>query len=128
MIIKSVRFNRTIFPPELTLSVHGAPHRRQEDEVLIEYRKKLVAACLSVGMRIPYEDVVDVNLLMVDPTTPDLDNLLTAFYRAVDAKALEGPSILADDGLIQKITIMKFYPNPPSKYENRIPSRYDRDE
>lgn len=121
MRVKSIKWNSKVFPPVLSLSIWGAPHRRQEDEVLIKYREELYFSCVTAGVPVPISDVVDVNLYMVDPTTPDLDNLLTAFYRAVDAKALSGPSIMNDDGLIQKVTIMKFYPNGPTKYENRIP-------
>lgn len=121
MKVKSIKFDETQFPPVLHLSIHGAPHRRQDNEVLQEYRDTLYYECFSAGIPVPFDDVLDINILFVDPTTPDLDNLLTAFYRAVDGKALKGHAILTDDGLIQKATIRKFYPNGPTKYENRVP-------
>lgn len=109
------------FPKELKLSIHGAPHRRQDKAVLQKYREELVLALTDSGIELPIKDVIDLMIIFVDPTTPDLDNLLTAFYRASDAKALRGQSILVDDGLVQKVTMMKFYPNGPTKAENRIP-------
>lgn len=121
MKIRSLVWDKKSFPPILRVSVEGSPHRRQPKEILIQYRQALVEAAKKAGMPIPYDDVLDVEILLVNPTTPDLDNSLTAFYRAVDKKALKGPCLLTDDGLIQSIKIAKFYPSGPTKYENRVP-------
>jgi len=121
MKVSYIKLDETIFPPKLTIAVHGAPHRRQEPQVLQVYRDTIVAAALKKDISIPIDHIIDLDILFVDPTTPDLDNLITAFYRSVDEKALNGPSLMTDDGLIQAVTMKKFYPNGPTKYENRIP-------
>lgn len=121
MKIASVQWDKDSFPPILKLSIHGAPHRRQSKEVLQKYRDELYAALVASGIPVPINDVLDLYILFVDPSTPDLDNLLTAFYRAADAKALKGKSIMVDDGLVQKVTVAKFYPNLKTKAENRVP-------
>jgi Holliday junction resolvase RusA-like endonuclease len=33
----------------------------------------------------------------ISPTSPDLDNLLTALFQALDGKCGQGPTLLADD-------------------------------
>jgi len=47
--------------------------------------------------------------VFIDPTSPDLDNLITAFYQAVDDDTGR-PALLLDDGLFQKVTMMKMFP------------------
>jgi Holliday junction resolvase RusA-like endonuclease len=121
MKISGINFDKTKFPNILSLAIWGAPHRRQDLETLQVYRETLVLACEMANIPIPIDDVLDLNILFCDPTTPDLDNLLTAFYRACDSKALSGRSILKDDGLIQKVTMMKFYPGERRNSDNRIP-------
>lgn len=99
------------FPHRLQIWVHGAPHRRQSREVLQTFRKKLNEAADAAGLEYPIEQPVDLYVLFVDPTTPDLDNSLTALYRAIDGKSLKGKSLLKDDGLIFSVKMSKFYPN-----------------
>jgi hypothetical protein len=110
-------------PPLLRMTIHGAPHRRMTSagelasttEVLAAkrtleaYRGCLLYAGRRLGVRRPIEYPLDLELVFVDPTSPDLDNLLTAFYQAVDDE--DGrPALLKDDGLIQKVTMMKMFP------------------
>ena len=105
-----VEYDAGAHPPLLRLFIHGAPHRRQHDAVLLAYRRELVAAARATGLTVPIRHPVDLRVLFIDPCSPDLDNLITALYRAVDGKALSGPALLADDGLIQDVRMGKFYP------------------
>jgi hypothetical protein len=116
-----MELDRNKWPNVLKISAHDAPHRRQDKASFQIYRNELVAAGQKIGIVLPIDDVIDLEILFVRPASPDLDNMLTAFYRAVDGKALKGPSLLTDDGLIQKVTMSKFYPSVKSKYENRVP-------
>jgi hypothetical protein len=85
-------------PPLLRLTIFGAPHKRMHDAILQQYREELVKAVRRTGQPTPIAHVVDLHLWFIDPTSPDYDNLLTALYRALDGKALRGPSVLVDDG------------------------------
>lgn len=80
-----------------------------------QYRDSLVDACNKAGIPIPIADPIDLSVIFVNPSSPDLDNLLTALYQAIDGKTLKGPSVLVDDGLISKATISKFFPGPARK-------------
>lgn len=84
-------------PPLLKLSIFGAPHRRQHYQVLQQYRVELRRALHEIKISTPIDFTVDLWLLFVDPSSPDYDNLLTALYRAMDAKSLKGPGILRGD-------------------------------
>jgi Holliday junction resolvase RusA-like endonuclease len=78
--------------------------------VIQRYRDDLQRAFNAAGIPMPIEHPIDLSVLFVNPTSPDIDNLLTALLRALDGKTLRGPSCLADDGLISKATVSKFYP------------------
>jgi hypothetical protein len=122
MQIKTISFDKTQFPPLLSLTIWGAPHYRQEMEVIQQYREKINEAAHKIGMKIPYDDILDLSIFFVNPTSPDLANLMMAFYQAVDGKALTGISLLTDDGLFQEWRkVSKYYPCESVKYENRIP-------
>ena len=105
-----VSLKKDRYPPLLELYIHGAPHRRQHVAVLQAYRDSLVKAATEANIDFPIKDPLDLSVLFINPTSPDLDNLLAALYRALDAKSLRKVSLLKDDGLIQKATIAKFYP------------------
>lgn len=105
-----VEYHAGAHPPLLRLYVHGAPHRRQHMAVIQSYRAELVAAALAAGVRVPIRHPIDVKVLFINPCSPDLDNLLTALYQAMDGCTLRGPAVLADDGLIQDVQASKFYP------------------
>jgi Holliday junction resolvase RusA-like endonuclease len=102
-------------PPLLQLSIHDAPHRRMHVATIQRYRDELKQACSVAGIPIPISEPIDLSVIFVNPSSPDLDNLLTALYQALDGKTLKGSSVLTDDGLVSKATVSKFYPGPPKK-------------
>ncbi len=90
--------------PILRFTIKGAPHKRFLDKYPIitrEYRKQLLEACEEVGIRTPIERPIKLSAHFVDPTGPDLDNLLTALFRALDGRSRHG--VLADDELIHSL-------------------------
>jgi len=101
--------------------INGMPHRRQDRYTLQLVREKINEAAMLVGINEPIDEPVDLYVVFTNPVSPDLDNCIAALYRALDAKALKGHSILADDGLISKLTALKYYPNEKVKNENRVP-------
>lgn len=118
-----VNFNENVFPPTLNLSIFGGVHYRQSMLDHDIYRQELWDA---FKRKYPDHDQIDypidLEVLFVDPCSPDILNVGMSLYRALDQKAWKGkPTVLSDDGLIQKITASKFYPCGPSKYDNRVP-------
>ncbi len=109
------------FPPLLKMFIYGCPHYRQDKETFQHFRKCINKAADKINMFYPINEPIDLYVVFIDPTSPDLANCLMALYRAVDAKALKGKSLLTDDGLFSKVTMMKFYPNDRIKAENRVP-------
>lgn len=107
--------------PRLVLSIFGAPHRRQAKEDLNLFREELWIAWQKAGFTKPIDYPIDLWVCFIDPCSPDLDNLITALYRSMDGKTWKRPSIMVDDGLIQAVDMRKFYPNGPTKCENRVP-------
>ena len=97
--------------PVLWFSIHGAPHRRVQVEVLHAYRDAVRRALINASIDFPIEHPVELDVLFVDGSSPDIDNMLTALYQALDGKTLLGPGILLDDGQIQKVTAAKFNPS-----------------
>lgn len=102
-------------PPQLNLFIHHAPHRRMHIRVIQQYREFIRAACNKAGISTPIETPIDLSVMFVDPASPDLDNLLTALYQAMDGNTLKGPGILADDGLIHGVRMSKFFPGGKKK-------------
>lgn len=92
--------------PLIRLFIHGAPHRRQHIRVIKQYREVLRSAFHSVGLLTPYEGLIDISVIFIDPTSPDYDNLLTALFQALDGKTL-GTGILKDDSQIYTIQGMR---------------------
>jgi hypothetical protein len=109
------------FPPLLSMSIFGCPHYRQDMKTFMIFRKKINEAADKAGISYPIDEPIDLWVLFIDPTTPDLANSLMAVYRAMDGKALKGVSLLTDDGLISHVTMMKFYPSERNRAENRVP-------
>lgn len=109
-------------PPLLGFYIFGAPHRRMCDEVILEYRGALVAACRKIGLNTPIRQPVDLRATFIDPTSPDLDNLIVALFRALDGDTFNTPGVLADDGLIQHVSIGKLFPHA-KKLSHGIPPR-----
>jgi hypothetical protein len=90
----------------LGISVHDAPHRRMLEEyraMLRDYRFHLVAACRKVGIPVPIGEPIEVHVLFVNPTSPDLGNLYLALENAMDG------AVVLDDSLIQKQSSEKMY-------------------
>jgi Holliday junction resolvase RusA-like endonuclease len=80
----------------LTVYVHGAPHRRVHRAVLKQYREELWRAAQEAGLD-TMKHQINLSALFIDPTGPDIDNLLTALFQALDGKCGKGPTILKDD-------------------------------
>lgn len=100
----------TLHPPLLTLYIHDAPHRRMHIETIKRYRQFIRAACSKIGVLTPLDHPIDLSVLFVNPSTPDLGNAYLALEQAMDGSTLRGPGIVTDDGLIQKVTMSKFFP------------------
>ncbi len=116
-----VEYHEREHPPLLRLYIHGAPHRRQHFQVIQRYRDELVAAGRAAGLRLPIVDPIDLRVTFINPCSPDLENLLTALYRALAGTSHEAPTLLEDDSLIQSVSMGKFYPNESTKADR--PSR-----
>ena len=101
------KFDRRASPPILKLWIQHAPHRRSDEATLKVYRYCLVYSCRRAGILTPIEDPLYLWVEFIDPTSPDLDNLLTALYRAMDGKSdhLGKHTVLADDKLIKHVTM-----------------------
>lgn len=102
-------------PPLLQLWIHDAPHRRMHIRVIQQYRVFLHAAIAKAGADLPIKREIDMDVLFVNPSTPDLGNAYLALEQALDDKTLTKPGIVVDDSLIQKVTMSKFFPGPPKK-------------
>jgi Holliday junction resolvase RusA-like endonuclease len=81
----------------LRVYVHGAPHRRVHREVLKRYREELWKAAQAAGITAAMTHQITLSATFIDPTGPDLDNLITALFQALDGKCGKGPTILKDD-------------------------------
>lgn len=68
--------------------------------MLAVYRKELYAAAEASGIQMPIKDNVELDVTFINPTGPDLDNLIIATFQAMDGKSGKGPTILVDDRLI----------------------------
>lgn len=105
--------------PLLQFYIHKAPHRRAGEKhhrVIVEYRDELVAAAKAAGVKVPIDVPVAVSVLFIDPSSPDLDNLVMALFRAIDGTSHSKPTVLRDDGLIHCLEkVAKFYPDNRKK-------------
>jgi Holliday junction resolvase RusA-like endonuclease len=110
-----VRYDRKEFPPVLSLIIYDAPHRRMHHAVITQYRGFLREALLDAGVGMPINYPIDLQVNFVNPSSPDLDNLITCLFRAMDGKALKGAGIVVDDSLIQKVTMIKYFNQKPKK-------------
>ena len=110
-----VQYNQTAFPPLLSMCIHDAPHRRMHVKVIQQYREFIRTACTQAGIALPISTPVDLTVMFVNPSTPDLGNAYLALEQALDGKTLKGGGIVEDDGLIQKVTMSKFMNQKPKK-------------
>ena len=84
--------------PLLRFFIHGAPHRRSHQAVLKQYRRALWDAGREAQIAAPLVNNVELSATVISPTSrPDLDNLLTALFQALDGKCGQGPTLVADD-------------------------------
>lgn len=102
-------------PPLLQLWIHDAPHRRMHIRVIQQYRVFLHAAISKAGVDLPIKHDIDLDVLFVNPATPDLGNAYLALEQALDDKTLTKPGVVIDDSQIQKVTMAKFFPGPAKK-------------
>jgi len=102
-------------PPLLQLWIHDAPHRRMHVKVIQQYRIFLHAAIVKAGVDLPIAHDIDLDVLFVNPATPDLGNAYLALEQALDDKTLTKPGVVIDDSLIQKVTMAKYFPGPKKK-------------
>lgn len=103
-------------PPVLSLWIHDAPHRRMHRRVLEQYRVALRTAIQrEIGGSMPIAHPIEMTVLFVNPATPDLGNAYLALEMALDDKTLTKPGIVADDSLIQKVVMSKFFPEGEKK-------------
>jgi Holliday junction resolvase RusA-like endonuclease len=103
------------FPPLLRMSLHDAPHRRMHVATIQQYREDLRIALTKIGVKTPITVPIDLEIAFVNPSTPDLGNAYLALEQAMDGKTLKGPGIVADDSLISKVTMFKFFTEKPKK-------------
>lgn len=104
-------------PPLLQLTIHDAPHRRMHIKVIQQYRKFLYEAVrhTSIGNRLPIDHEIDLDVLFISPSTPDLGNAYLALEQALDNTTLTKPGVVIDDSLVQKVTMAKWFPTPAKK-------------
>ena len=103
-------YTATSFPPLLSLSIHDAPHRRMHIRTIQQYREFIRIACDAAGIRTPIDVPIDLDVLFCNPSSPDMDNLLTALFQALDGSTLKKPGILVDDELVQRVRMSKLWP------------------
>ena len=98
-------------PPLLQFWIHDAPHRRMHIKTIQAYRKELYEAVrrTSIGNGLPIHHAIDLDVLFVNPSTPDLGNAYLALEQALDDMTLTKPGIVLDDSLIQKVTMAKYF-------------------
>lgn len=90
--------------PLIKMYIHHAPHRRQHIRVIQQYREGLGEAAKTAGLSVPIKGHIELWVLFIEPCSCDLDNLIVALFRAMDGKTLKGPTILATDEQITKVT------------------------
>ena len=89
-------------PPVLSLYIHDAPHRRMHIRVIERYRGDIRDALAKIGIVEVIDHQIELWVLFVNPSSPDLGNLYLALEQAMDDKTLSGagPGIVRDDSLI----------------------------
>ena len=115
-----VEYHPSTHPPLLRLYIHGAPHRRQHIATIARYRGELVAAGWAAGLELPIAHPIDLRVTFINPCSPDLDNLITALFRAMDGTSHARPTLLSDDGLVENVSMGKFYPNEATKADRPV--------
>lgn len=104
--------------PLLRMYIHHAPHYRQHFAVIAKFRDELTAAAKAAGIPIPIAEQIELWVLFIDPSSPDLNNLHMALCRAMDGNAHRAPTILKDDGLIKWASMGIYFPNRKNKSDS----------
>src|SRR5215471_11603436 len=89
--------------PLMRLYIHDASHRRMHMKTIQQFRETIRTAVHKAGFKTPVAYPIELSVVFVNPSSPDLDNLLTALFQALDVATLKKPGILIDDGLIQVV-------------------------
>lgn len=89
--------------PLFRLYIHDAPHRRMHIRTIQKYREMLRRAFHKAGTLTPIDHPIELSIVFVNPSSPDLGNLYLAAEQAMDGKTLKGPGVLTDDSLIQVV-------------------------
>lgn len=104
----------TAHPPVLSLYIHDAPHRRMHLRVIEAYRNDLRKALAKIGITDVIEHQIELWVLFVNPSSPDLGNLYLALEQAMDDKTKlggnAGPGMIRDDSLIVEQSTRILYP------------------
>lgn len=109
------KYHADRFPPLLQLWIHDAPHRRMHIKTIQQYRLELYKSISKIGVKLPIQHDIELDVLFVNPSTPDLGNAYLALEQALDHATLTKPGIVQDDSLIQKLTMAKYFNAPPKK-------------
>lgn len=95
--------------PTLRLFIENAPHRRMDPEIISQYRKALREAFLANDILPPIRGYFDLWVTFINPTSPDLDNLIGALFRALDRYAppphFNNMGLTEDDSRIAHVTM-----------------------
>jgi hypothetical protein len=101
------------YPPLLRLYIHDAPHRRMHIRVIQQYRVALRAAMAKIDIACPIKNQIELWVLFINPSSPDLGNLYLALEQAMDHTTLTKPGIVMDDSLIVEQSTRILF--PPAK-------------
>lgn len=115
IIAEMVSANDTGHLPLVRLYIHNAPHRRMHRRILQGYRQDIRQAFVEAGIEIPIRRNIDLSVLFVDPSSPDLDNLYLALNAVMDKVVIE------DDEMIQSAHIAKYFPYARRAYLSSVP-------
>jgi len=101
--------------PKLSLWIHDAPHRRMHLRTIQQYRVFIRQALAKIGITEVIDHPIALDVLFVNPSTPDLGNAYLALEQAMDHTTLTKPGIVRDDSLIIDQRTRKFFPAPKKK-------------
>src|SRR5882757_5334883 len=75
--------------PLMRLYIHDAPHRRMHMRTIQQFREVIRTAVQKAGFNTPIAYPIELSVVFVNPSSPDLDNLLTALFLAFDGATLK---------------------------------------
>lgn len=111
-----VKYFPSEYPPMLQLSIHDAPHRREHIATLRQYRQSLYDACKAAGIAMPIDHPIDLHVMFIEPTSPDLGGSYLALEQCLDGKTMSKENaVLVDDSLLSKVTMSTYFPHSSTK-------------